>query len=171
MVMLGTEDYHTKPCLWGLKYETRIDAFFLALIRCLKETDPTGTDTKRIAWVPYESIFEKWEEAHIEILETCYGATDESAMLKTESWLTQVQVVGQAIKEYFIPYVMENVSEYITRKGTKTCHLVDRETIVTAHVSIYEGKLRSESAHLFLDDWFAGRLYKEVLAEWQNRPT
>ena len=155
VVMLGS-DWHVAG-LEGICYNTRVDAFVLSCLRILKKLDVPAQA------VPFEEIFAEWRKVHIEMLKVCYGSSVETAELKTDSWLTTIQVVGQGIREFISACTFEDPEELIFRKGTKTHFIVAGVELATAHLRAYNGSPRSESRHLFFGDSFINAFYKKAM--------
>ena len=154
VAMIGS-DWHVAG-LENICYATRVDAFVLSNLRILKRLDVPAHS------VPFEDIFTEWREVHIEMLKECYGTSGETAAIKTDSWLTTIQVVGQGIREFVSACTFEDSKELIFRKGTKTHFIVAGVEIAQAHLSAYDGSPRSEVRHLFFGDPFIGAFYKKA---------
>ena len=152
--MLGST-WHTDDSLLNLRYDTRIDAFALALLEISEHYE------RHPAWVPYEDIFNSWRQCHINILIECYGQDTEMAEAKTDAWLRILQDVGQGLREFFTDYIDDFPTDFIRRKGTKTCFLVDWKTVIQAHATIYGGRLRMETQNLFLHNPEWKKVYQD----------
>ena len=161
VIMCGS-DWHTDERIQSQRYESRIDAFMLALMRCLKAAGGVP-----VQWVPYEDIFAAWKETHLTVLSR-YGVDPDTAEAKTTSWLNTIQVVGQAIRE-IMPHTWDSADESIRRKQTKTMFLVNLPVLIPAHLSLFNGRLRSETRDLFLKDSAFGGLYQKALADARAR--
>lgn len=155
-MMLGS-DWHTDEHLESICYDTRVDAFVLACLRVLKKLDVLSQS------VSFEDIFTSWREVHIEMLRNYYGSSVESAAMKTDSWLTTIQVVGQGIREIISASTFENPEELIFRKRTKHYFIVVGVELAAAHLSAYNGSPRSEVKRLFFGDPFINAFYKKAM--------